>query len=70
MENRSDRELWIKNEADHATISAKLDALQITVGKTMDIIPVIFKWCVFPLIAILGGTLGAERILTKFFGGQ
>ncbi len=62
-------ELWIKNERDHAEIKASIAMIQATVNKTMDIIPLIFKWCVFPLIIVLGTIIGADQILTRLAGG-
>ena len=60
----TEQELWRvyqeKNNADHAMIKQRLDDL----AAMSNIVPLVFKWVVFPLILVLGGALGVERVFS------
>lgn len=60
-----DNKLWIENAKEHAEIKKAIEDLR----KSVEIAPLLIGKVILPLILILGGIIGVDRILSKFMGG-
>ena len=54
-----------KNEKEHAEIKTLIAEVKQRADIGATLIPLIFRWCVFPLIVILGGIIGVDRVLQR-----
>jgi len=55
-------ELWISNAKEHAMLLTQIEDLKAH----MDVVPILVKYVIMPLIIILGLPLGVERIVPMF----
>jgi len=55
--------------AQNAENIAKLTAFCETIKKTAEVIPLLVKWVIFPLVAIISGGFSAEQIISKLSMG-
>ena len=58
-----------ENQKQHDEIKAQIVALNTKVENAINVVPMIIKYICLPLILILGGAFGVEKIIAKVIGG-